>query len=138
MPPQCNQNASPIAAPLHDEDIENVAYQLLNTSVARRLNFDSDEEITAESDDVDYSDMPALISSEEVDYSDMPALISDMPPLEYVGAPRTVPSMKSPLSELLLKYGLDYSDMPALVDSDDDDDYSDMPPLEYVGNPKQV
>jgi len=135
--PQFNQNASPIVAPVSDEDIENVAYQLLNAHVARRLNFDSDEEITAENDDVDYSDMPALIS--------------DMPPLEHVGAPRTVPSMKSPLYEFLLKYGLDYSDMPALVGSndydvdysdmpalvrsDDEEDYSDMPPLEYVGNP---
>jgi hypothetical protein len=114
--PKLNQNASPIAAPVLDEDIENVAYQLLNTHVARRLNFDIDDEIAAENDDVDYSDMPALIS--------------DMPPLEYVGAPRTVPSMKSPLYELLLKYGLDYSDIPALVGSNDYDvDYSDMPAL---------
>ncbi len=137
---ESNQNASPIAAPLHYEELENIAHRLLNTHVARRLNFDVDDEIAAEEED-DYSDMPARVSSDEVDYSDMPAL-------EYVGAPRTVPSMKSPITEFLLKYGLDYSDMPALVGSDDEEDYSDMPelvdsddedeyanmpPLEYVG-----
>lgn len=141
--PQLNQNASPIAAPVLDDEIENLAHRLRNTIVARRLNFDSDDEITAESDEEDYSDMPALIGSEDVDYS-------DMPPLECVGAPRTFPSMKSPFNEFLLKYSLDYfnmpslvdsedySDMPALVDSDDEEDYSDMPPLESVGNPTQV
>jgi hypothetical protein len=97
-----NQNASPIAAPVTpflEEELENVANRLLNTHVARRLNFDDDDEITAEKDDFDYSDMPALVASDdEEDYSDMPALVAsdaddeydedeyaDMPPLEYVG-----------------------------------------------------
>jgi hypothetical protein len=129
--PESNQNASPIAAPLHYEELENISNRLFNTHVARRLNFDIDDEIAADNDDVDYSDMP---------------------PLEYVGAPRTVPSMKSPITEFLLKYGLEYSDMPALVGSDDDEDYSDMPelvdsddedyadmpPLEYVGGWSQM
>jgi hypothetical protein len=107
--PKPNQNASPIAAPLHDEELENIANRLFNTHVARRLNFDEEDEIAAENDDFDYSDMPSLINdSDEVDYSDMPALVG------------------SDDDE-------DYSDMPELVDSDDEDEYANMPPLEYVG-----
>jgi len=152
--PESNQNASPIAAPILDDELENIANRLFNTHVARRLNFDIDDEIAAE-DEEDYSDMPALVSSDEVDYS-------DMPPLEYFGAPRTVSSMKSPFTELLLtnysdmleRFGAsdysdmpalvgsdddeDYSDMPELVDSDDEDEYADMPPLEYVGGWSQM
>jgi hypothetical protein len=112
--PKPNQNASPIAAPckpIHYEELENIAHRLLNTHVARRLNFDEEDEIAAEDD---YSDMPALVASgDEDEYADMPALVAS-------------------------DYEEDYSDMPALVDSDDDEDYSDMPPLEYVGTPKHI
>jgi hypothetical protein len=115
-----NENAVPVA---QDDDITIIVNHLNNTHiVARSLNFDFvcdkssidnkvidlDDEMMDEKDNIDYSDMPALVDSDDDDE------YADMPPLEQVG-------------------DVDYSDMPELVnESDDETEYADMPALTGV------